>query len=98
MGGLLLKEGAYGTPNAAVIAFSHQVIYAGTKVCAAGAATTITLPGMLATDIVLITPKTPNTNSRYVITVAPAAGSCVVTFSGATDALDYFYYAVLRAC
>jgi hypothetical protein len=98
MGGLLLKESAYGTPNAAVLAFSHQVIYAGIKQCAAGAATTITLPGLLATDIVLITHATPNTNSRYVITIAPAANACVVTFNGATDAADYIYYAVLRAC
>jgi len=97
MGGILVKESAYGTPTS-IIAFSHQVVYAGIKQCAAAAATTISLPGLLATDIVLITPATPNTNSRYVITIAPAANSCVVTFNAATDAADYIYYAVLRAC
>jgi len=98
MGGILVKESAYGTPNAAVIAFSHQVIYAGIKQCAANAALVITLLGLLATDIVLITPATPNTNSVYVITIVPAANACTVTFNGAATTDDYVYYVVLRAC
>jgi hypothetical protein len=96
MAGIVLRESAYGTPTD-IIKFSHRVVYAGTKVCAANAQTVMTLPGVLATDVVIIAPKV-NANSRSVLTVLPAADTITVTFSGATQATDYFFYQVLRAC
>lgn len=91
-----LKENYVGIPTS-MLAFSHRVVFAGVKQLAAAASVTISLAGLLATDIVLTTFKSLNTNSRYVITVAPAADAVVVTFNGATTVDDYLFYVVLRA-
>jgi hypothetical protein len=97
MAGIVIRESAYGTP-AQAIGFSHKVVYAGTNACGnATATTTITVTGVLATDLVLITFKV-NASSRQVLTVVPSADTITIVASGNTANTDYVYYAVLRAC
>lgn len=94
-GGILLNESAYGSPTT-VIPFSHRIAYSGNSLCAAAANKTVSVPGLLATDIVIIN-LTVNSNARWVITIAPAADQFVVTFNDVTQVTDHIFYMVLRA-
>jgi len=97
MGGILVRESAFGSPNQA-IAFSHSVVYAGTGQCAnADVTTALAVAGVLATDIVLVTFKV-NGSSRWILSVVPTANTITIVTNGNTANTDYFYYVVLRAC
>jgi len=97
MGGIIVNESAYGQPNTA-IAFSHKAIYVGESICGDGvAAKTVAVPGVLATDIVIVS-WLINSLSNYLLTVIPAANAFTITASGATAVTDKVHYMVLRAC
>jgi hypothetical protein len=97
MGGILVNESAYGSPNTA-IGFSHKAIYTGISIAGDGVpGKAITVTGVLATDIVIVS-FLVNSASRFVDTVVPAADTITVTASGNTAVTDYYSYIVFRAC
>jgi len=96
MGGILVKESAFGQPNSA-IGFSHKAIYSGISVAGDGAdVKVISVPGMLATDVVIVQ-FLVNASSRYIVTALPAADQITVTASGNTAVTDFYQYTVFRA-
>jgi hypothetical protein len=96
MGGIVVKESAYGIPTT-VIAFSHKVAYAGTNICGnATPTTTISLAGVLDTDVIQATFKV-NASARTILSAVPTANTITITASNNTANTDYVYYTVLRA-
>jgi hypothetical protein len=83
---------------AAVLQPSHVVKYAGTFQTAGGdAAETISVPGVLNTDVVVVFVKTLGTGSRSVVAAAANTDQIDVTMSGDPTTDHYLYYLVLRA-
>jgi hypothetical protein len=96
MGGFVVKESAFGQPQT-VIPFSHRVVACGVHTCIANAVQTITVAGVLATDLAFAQFQT-STGSRYVKTVLPSADTLTVTCSGDPTVAGRLSYLVLRAC
>lgn len=96
MGLIQVKESAFGVPNS-LIAFSHRCVFSGTSIAGDGAAAkVISVPGVLATDIVIVT-FLVNASNRYILTVVPATDQITVTASNVTAVTDYYQYSVFRA-
>ena len=77
---------------------SHVVKYAGTHTTAGGAAAeAITVSGVAATDVVMITLKAQGATPRTVLYAVPTTNTITVTFSGDPSTDHVLYYQVLRA-
>ena len=96
MGGFFVKESAFGNPQTA-IPFSHRVVACGTHTCTAEATQTITVVGVLSTDLAFSQFKT-SVGSRYVKTTLPTTDTLTVRCSGDPTVAGLLNYVVLRAC
>ena len=77
---------------------SHVVKYAGTHTTAGGAAAeAITVAGVAATDVVLVTIKAQGSTPRTVLYAAPTTDTITVTFSDDPSTDHVLFYQVLRA-
>lgn len=93
--------GAASIPLAALstgIAPSHVVKYAGSfNTLGGGTAETITLSGLLVSDIAFVVVKTKGATPRSIVAAAAAAGQINVTMSGDASTDHVLAYQVLRA-
>lgn len=96
MGGFFVKESAFGDPQTA-IPFSHRVVACGTHTCIANATQTITVQGILDTDLAFAQFQT-SVGSRYVKTILPTTNTLSVRCSGDPTVAGLLSYIVLRAC
>lgn len=77
---------------------SHVVKYAGTHTTAGGAAAeAITVSGVAATDVIMITLKAQGVTPQTVLYAVPTTNTITVTFSGDPSTDHVLYYQVLRA-
>lgn len=80
------------------IAPSHVVKYAGKATTVGGAAAeAITVTGVAATDIVLVTLQTEGAVARSIVKAVPSTDTITVTFSGDPANDHIVAYQVLRA-
>jgi hypothetical protein len=80
------------------IAPSHVVKYAGKATTAGGAAAeAITVTGVAATDVVIVTLQTEGATPRSIVKAVPSTNTITVTFSGDPSTDHIVAYQVLRA-
>lgn len=77
---------------------SHHIVFAGEFTTAGGDADeTISVPGMLASDLVFVTLQTAGSTPRTIIDAAAAADQIDVDMSGDPSTDHVLSYMVLRA-
>ncbi len=80
------------------VEMSHVVKYAGKHTTVGGAAAeAITVSGVAATDVVLVTLQTEGSTPRSIVKAVPSTNTITVTFSGDPAADHIVAYQVLRA-
>jgi hypothetical protein len=80
------------------IEMSHVVKYAGKATTVGGAAAeAITVTGVAATDVVIVTLQTEGGTPRSIVKAVPSTNTITVTFSGDPAADHIVAYQVLRA-
>lgn len=79
------------------ITYSHRVVAAASVATTAGATQTLTVAGVVPSDIVIVTLKAVGATPRTILTGAAGTGQVIVVMSGDPSTDHTISYAVLRA-
>ncbi len=99
-GALTIASGAVSLDKlAAGVTPSHVVKFAAAAVATAGgdAVETVSITGLLSTDIVQVMPRAVGNTPRTILTAIPSTGVLTITYSGDPSTDHSFDYSVLRA-